>query len=93
MPRESPHPPEAHRVVIVGAGFGGLEATFRLAGAPDDVRDPCRMRLPACSGKRGGRKAAMRSDVGGIARLGTLVIRTLVVARSRWYVVLSPRLR
>src|SRR5256885_3804815 len=34
MPRESPHPPEAHRVVIVGAGFGGLEATFRLAGAP-----------------------------------------------------------
>jgi NADH:ubiquinone reductase (H+-translocating) len=23
-----------HRVVIVGAGFGGLEATFRLAGAP-----------------------------------------------------------
>lgn len=23
-----------HRVVIVGAGFGGLEATYRLAGAP-----------------------------------------------------------
>jgi NADH dehydrogenase len=27
-------PPEPHRVVIVGAGFGGLEATYRLAGAP-----------------------------------------------------------
>src|SRR4030081_670524 len=25
---------EPHRVVIVGAGFGGLEATHRLAGAP-----------------------------------------------------------
>jgi len=25
---------EPHRVVIVGAGFGGLEATYRLAGAP-----------------------------------------------------------
>src|ERR1041385_5875380 len=23
-----------HRVVIVGAGFGGLETTYRLAGAP-----------------------------------------------------------
>src|SRR5437588_6622034 len=34
MPRESPHPPEAHRVVIVGAGFGGLETAFRLAGTP-----------------------------------------------------------
>src|ERR1035437_6046931 len=29
---------EPHRVVIVGAGFGGLEATHRLAGAP--VRIP-----------------------------------------------------
>jgi len=27
-------PTEPHRVVIVGAGFGGLEATHRLAGAP-----------------------------------------------------------
>jgi NADH dehydrogenase len=27
-------PEEPHRVVIVGAGFGGLEATYRLAGAP-----------------------------------------------------------
>ena len=26
--------PEPHRVVIVGAGFGGLETTYRLAGAP-----------------------------------------------------------
>jgi NADH dehydrogenase len=27
-------PAEPHRVVIVGAGFGGLEAAFRLVGAP-----------------------------------------------------------
>ena len=27
-------PAKPHRVVIVGAGFGGLEATHRLAGAP-----------------------------------------------------------
>jgi NADH dehydrogenase len=27
-------PPNPHRVVIVGAGFGGLEATYRLKGAP-----------------------------------------------------------
>src|SRR6202140_5018312 len=27
-------PTAVHRVVIVGAGFGGLEATFRLAGTP-----------------------------------------------------------
>ena len=27
-------PQQPHRVVIVGAGFGGLEATFGLAGAP-----------------------------------------------------------
>ena len=27
-------PQEPHRVVIVGAGFGGLEAAFGLAGAP-----------------------------------------------------------
>src|ERR1700674_4349557 len=26
-----------HRVVIVGAGFGGLEAAFRLAGAPVEI--------------------------------------------------------
>src|SRR5580704_1859340 len=29
-----PQPTNPHRVVIVGAGFGGLEAAFRLAGAP-----------------------------------------------------------
>jgi NADH dehydrogenase len=34
MTSEQPQPPEPHRVVIVGAGFGGLEATYRLAGAP-----------------------------------------------------------
>jgi NADH dehydrogenase len=28
---------KAHRVVIVGAGFGGLEATYRLAGAPVEI--------------------------------------------------------
>jgi NADH:ubiquinone reductase (H+-translocating) len=27
-------PAKPHRVVIVGAGFGGLETTYRLAGAP-----------------------------------------------------------
>src|SRR5947208_14231982 len=27
-------PPKPHRVVIVGAGFGGLETAFRLSGAP-----------------------------------------------------------
>src|SRR5476651_1168132 len=26
-----------HRVVIVGAGFGGLEAVYRLAGAPVSI--------------------------------------------------------
>src|SRR3981189_2025677 len=27
-------PSNPHRVVVVGAGFGGLETTHRLAGAP-----------------------------------------------------------
>src|SRR6516162_4481601 len=27
-------PTTPHRVVIVGAGFGGLETTYRLAGSP-----------------------------------------------------------
>jgi NADH:ubiquinone reductase (H+-translocating) len=30
-------PKEAHRVVIVGAGFGGLETAFGLAGAPVQI--------------------------------------------------------
>jgi NADH dehydrogenase len=30
-------PKAAHRVVIVGAGFGGLETVFRLAGAPVQI--------------------------------------------------------
>ncbi len=34
MTTEQPRGAEPHRVVIVGAGFGGLEATYRLAGAP-----------------------------------------------------------
>ncbi|WP_291864503.1 NAD(P)/FAD-dependent oxidoreductase [Bradyrhizobium sp.] len=34
MTSEQPRPAPLHRVVIVGAGFGGLEATRRLAGAP-----------------------------------------------------------
>jgi NADH dehydrogenase len=33
MTTEQARPTNPHRVVIVGAGFGGLEATFRLAGA------------------------------------------------------------
>src|SRR5258708_6030128 len=31
------NPPAKHRVVIVGAGFGGLEAAFGLAGAPVEI--------------------------------------------------------
>src|SRR5450432_2615654 len=34
---DQPRPPKPHHVVIVGAGFGGLEATFRLAGAPVSI--------------------------------------------------------
>src|ERR1700758_1136144 len=30
-------PAKPHRVVIVGAGFGGLEAAFGLAGAPVQI--------------------------------------------------------
>ena len=30
-------PQKPHRVVIVGAGFGGLEAAYRLAGAPVSI--------------------------------------------------------
>src|ERR1700716_3635846 len=33
MTTEPPRPPKPHRVVIVGAGFGGLEAAHGLAGA------------------------------------------------------------
>src|SRR5438105_6953926 len=33
MTTGAPQPPKPHHVVIVGAGFGGLETTFRLAGA------------------------------------------------------------
>src|SRR6266487_5461632 len=37
MATGQPGPTKAHRVVIVGAGFGGLEATFRLASAPVSI--------------------------------------------------------
>src|SRR5260370_20913931 len=37
MATEQPGPSRPHRVVIVGAGFGGLEATFGLAGAPVSI--------------------------------------------------------
>jgi NADH dehydrogenase len=37
MTPDLPRPTKPHRVVIVGAGFGGLEATFRLAGAPVSI--------------------------------------------------------
>ena len=30
-------PKQPHRVVIVGAGFGGLETAFGLAGAPVQI--------------------------------------------------------
>jgi NADH dehydrogenase len=37
MTTESTASTKPHRVVIVGAGFGGLEATFGLAGAPVQI--------------------------------------------------------
>ena len=37
MTTEVPRPAKPHRVVIVGAGFGGLETTHRLAGAPVSI--------------------------------------------------------
>src|ERR1700730_7764698 len=37
MTTEPTRPAEPHRVVIVGAGLGGLEATFGLAGAPVSI--------------------------------------------------------
>jgi len=37
MTTEQPRPTEPHRVVIVGAGFGGLETAYRLAGAPVSI--------------------------------------------------------
>src|SRR6476469_10178962 len=37
MTTEQPGPTNPHRIVIVGAGFGGLEAAYRLAGAPVSI--------------------------------------------------------
>jgi NADH dehydrogenase len=37
MATEQPRPEKPHRVVIVGAGFGGLECAHRLAGAPVSI--------------------------------------------------------
>src|SRR5476651_57085 len=37
MTTEQPQPANPHRVVIVGAGFGGLETTYRLAGVPVQI--------------------------------------------------------
>src|ERR1700751_1190957 len=37
MTTEQAQPAKPHRVVVVGAGFGGLEATYRLAGAPVSI--------------------------------------------------------
>src|SRR5450432_550759 len=34
---DQPRPPKPHHVVIVGAGFGGLETAFRLAGTPTSI--------------------------------------------------------
>jgi len=34
MTAEQPQPAKPHHVVIVGAGFGGLQAAYQLAGAP-----------------------------------------------------------
>ena len=37
MATEQARPSDLHRVVIVGAGFGGLQATHRLKGAPVQI--------------------------------------------------------
>ena len=37
MTTEPSRPTSAHRVVIVGAGFGGLECAYRLKGAPVSI--------------------------------------------------------
>ena len=37
MTTEQLRPAEPHHVVIVGAGFGGLECTHRLKGAPVSI--------------------------------------------------------
>src|SRR5256885_5032202 len=37
MTTGAPQPANPHHVVIVGAGFGGLETTYRLAGAPVSI--------------------------------------------------------
>ena len=37
MTSEQPRPAPLHRVVIVGAGFGGLQAAHRLKGAPVQI--------------------------------------------------------
>src|SRR6201987_2946030 len=37
MTTEQPRPNQPHRIVIVGAGFGVLEAAYRLAGAPVSI--------------------------------------------------------
>ncbi len=37
MTTDPPRPAKPHRVVIVGAGFGGLETTYRLAGTPVEI--------------------------------------------------------
>jgi NADH dehydrogenase len=37
MTTDQPQPAKPHHVVIVGAGFGGLEAAHRLAGAPVSI--------------------------------------------------------
>ena len=37
MTPKQPRPANLHRVVVVGAGFGGLQATHRLKGAPVQI--------------------------------------------------------
>ena len=37
MKPNQPLPANLHRVVVVGAGFGGLQATHRLKGAPVSI--------------------------------------------------------
>ncbi len=41
--------PSAPRVVIIGAGFGGMHAAKRLAGHPAQVTFTGTAKMPACN--------------------------------------------
>ncbi len=65
MTAEQPPPPKTHRVVIVSAGFGGLECAHRLAGAPVSITLIYRRNHHVCPGQmpRYGRDRATYSEL------------------------------